>query len=110
LVADLSSAVSRLGLILGKVEGTLDWDEWFRWWWWWWVRLVVVVVVGYPRVFLGQTPGLVVMAAEVVAAAIVGQGFSSTPARLRGAGSYTKCDDPGRISRIGGIRRHHARR
>jgi hypothetical protein len=43
-----------LGLILGKVEGTLDWDEWFRWWW---VRLVVAVVVaaavGYPRIFLG---------------------------------------------------------
>jgi hypothetical protein len=99
--------VSRLGLILGKVEGTLDWDEWFRWWW---VRLVVVVVVGYPRVFLGQTPGLVVMAAEVVAAVIVGQGFNSTLAGLRGAGSGTKCDDPGRISRIGGISRRHARR
>jgi hypothetical protein len=39
------------------VEGTLDWDGWFRWWWWWWVRLVVAVVVvaavGYPRIFLG---------------------------------------------------------
>jgi hypothetical protein len=28
-------------------------------------------------------------------------GFNSTPAGLRGAGSDTKCDDPGRISRIG---------